>query len=60
MRDKTQALKEKGAKIHVGLKINAGYKDNEADAVSSESRSRRWTNKFTYLGSIVNKKGDSD
>ena len=64
MRDKTQALEVQGAKV--GLKINAtktklmriGTKRDEG--VSVVDGRIEEVNEFTYLGSIVSKKGGTD
>ena len=64
MRDKTRALEVQGAKV--GLKINAtktklmriGTK--RGDGVSVEGGRIEEVDEFTYLGSIVSKKGGTD
>ena len=64
MKNKTLALKEQGAKV--GLKINAAKTKlmrictKRGDGVSIEGEQVEEVDKFTYLGSIVGKKGGTD
>jgi len=64
MRDKTQALKEQGAKV--GLKINATKTKmtrictKRSDGAFIEGEQVEEVDEFTFLGSIVSKKGGTD
>jgi len=64
MRNKTRALEVQGAKV--GLKINATKTklmrigNRRGDGVSVAGGRIEEVDQFTYLGSIVSKKGDTD